>query len=145
MGWAIDGTRPPRGATVIYGLHDGDGKTRYVGRTTRFTARLSEHVCHSRDDEHQGNAALATWIRGCSTLHAVVLEVVADGDDAPTREAVHIAALPGLLNVSPGYSLLAEGCKGLGGRVLRAATRAKRAASMRLVRAQRGAAWSKAS
>lgn len=74
--------------TVIYGLHNGDGEIRYVGKTlAKLTDRLRQHR-HART-----NYPVNRWIRKTPVIHATVLEKVPPDGDWRACERAWIAAL----------------------------------------------------
>lgn len=135
----IVGDLPPRDGIVIYGLLE-DEVVRYVGRTARFRPRMNEHVTHAAIPGHQGNDDLGRWILSQDPLRVRVLEVVSDGDGV-LNESRWIAALPNLLNISPGQNRARDGSNGRRGRAQSEATRARQSAAMKRIRAERSDRW----
>lgn len=89
---------PNSGMGVVYGLHSGDGRVRYVGSTTDPVHRLSHHRCITKD--RHANDELIAWINdiGPENLCMVVLETV-ERRVLRRREEVYRRKLPNLLNI----------------------------------------------
>lgn len=87
---------------VVYGLHSGDGVIRYVGKTVRLKARMTEHIIHSRDVEKHPtmNVRLAEWLNGIEIMMVRVLEddiLEPDLDDRERHWILHFG-MDALLN-----------------------------------------------
>jgi hypothetical protein len=71
---------------VIYGLHNGDGRIRYVGRTSQpLESRLAQHRSSARAGKEY---PVYSWMRnhGPENVQAVVLEECDSLDVLPVRE-----------------------------------------------------------
>lgn len=93
---------------VIYGLHNGDGEIRYVGKTTMTARRrFSAHLTAARSDKA---TPVAHWLRKyADTAQIVILETLTDGlpahlDPLERRLISEHRARPGsrMLNLTDG-------------------------------------------
>lgn len=78
---------------IIYGLHNGDGMIRYVGRTKHGNTRFSDHKFEACKGLNR--APVYKWMRkyGIDNIVCQVLEVLESALDLPAREDFWIEAL----------------------------------------------------
>ena len=96
--------QPHEQTGYVYGLHSGDDVVKYVGRTTRLKARMTEHVIHARNFHGTIGSRLAIWINSIEILHVKLFEICAPESTLSDLERKWIVSIgmANLLNESTG-------------------------------------------